>query len=42
MCKKAYERTKEIVKEFEHNISQEINFEDLLINDDYDFWDEEE
>ena len=42
MCKKAYERTKEVVKDFEHNISQEINFEDLLSNDDYDFWDEEE
>ena len=35
-------KTKEIVKEFENNISQEINFEDLLVNDDYDFWDEEE
>ena len=39
---KAYERTKEMVKEFEHNISHEINFKDILSDDDYDFWDEEE
>lgn len=42
ICKKAYERTKEAVKEFEHNISREINFEDILSDDDYDFGNEEE
>lgn len=39
--KKAYERTKEKMKEFEYNISQEISLEDLLCDDDYDFWEEE-
>ena len=40
--KKTYERTKEMLKEFEYKIAHEIDFENILNNEYYDFGYEEE
>lgn len=42
ICKKTYERIKEMLKEFEYKIAHEIDFENILNNEYYDFGYEEE